>query len=375
MVFSADGGVMAFGTPGGDVQAQAMLQLLLNLRVFGMSPQRAVEAPRFATQSFPDSFWPHRYFPGRVTLEGRIPETTAEALRARGHDVQRWGDWEWRAGGRVPGAGGRARRQVGRGGSAAGLLGGGLVTRRAAARLAAPDAPDPRGAAAPDPGAQQPDPHAPPDDVRLRDRGARGRWRCPSPADGTPGPIALVPPPILSRFGEWRGEGGAARPARHAGIDIRAASGTPVLAAADGLVLRTGSQVFAGRLVVVAHDVDLATVYYHLSAIEVAAGQAVRRGEVIGRVGASGNATAPHLHFGLCRREGGLCGERIDGGWQDPDPPLGRRQPLLRAGARVRAPGGAPHLSRPVPRRARDEPARRARARRPVPSRAPLRPA
>jgi gamma-glutamyltranspeptidase/glutathione hydrolase len=76
-----------------------MLQLLLNLTVFDMSPQRAVEAPRFATQSFPDSFWPHRYFPGRVTLEGRIPEATAEALRARGHDVQRWGDWEWRAGG------------------------------------------------------------------------------------------------------------------------------------------------------------------------------------------------------------------------------------------------------------------------------------
>jgi gamma-glutamyltranspeptidase/glutathione hydrolase len=99
MLFTADGEVMAFGTPGGDVQAQAMLQLLLNLSVFDMSPQRAVEAPRFATQSFPDSFWPHRYFPGRVTLEGRIPETTAEGLRARGHDVQRWGDWEWRAGG------------------------------------------------------------------------------------------------------------------------------------------------------------------------------------------------------------------------------------------------------------------------------------
>jgi murein DD-endopeptidase MepM/ murein hydrolase activator NlpD len=140
----------------------------------------------------------------------------------------------------------------------------------------------------------------------------------PPPGEATRGPVALVPPPILSRFGEWRGEGGAARPARHAGIDIRAASGTPVLAAADGIVLRTGTQVFAGRLVVIAHDVDQATAYYHLLAIEVTAGQAVRRGEVIGRVGASGNATAPHLHFGLCRREGGQCSERIDGGWQDP---------------------------------------------------------
>jgi gamma-glutamyltranspeptidase / glutathione hydrolase len=109
MVFAPGGEVMAFGTPGGDVQLQAMLQVLLNLAVFGMSPQRAVEAPRFATQSFPDSFWPHRYFPGRVTLESRLPEATAETLRARGHEVRRWSDWEWRAGGvclvRVDGTG------------------------------------------------------------------------------------------------------------------------------------------------------------------------------------------------------------------------------------------------------------------------------
>ena len=99
MVFGPGGEVTAFGTPGGDVQLQAMLQVFLNMTVFGMSPQRAIEAPRFATQSFPDSFWPHRYFPGRVTLEGRIAEATADALRSRGHEVQRWGDWEWRAGG------------------------------------------------------------------------------------------------------------------------------------------------------------------------------------------------------------------------------------------------------------------------------------
>ena len=138
------------------------------------------------------------------------------------------------------------------------------------------------------------------------------------PPEGTPGSLALLPPPILSRFGEWRGEGGTAGPARHAGIDIRAAGGIPVLAAADGVVLRTGWQAFAGRRIAIAHDADVVTVYYHLSAITVVTGQAVRRGDVIGRVGMSGNATAPHLHFGLCRREGGLCSEWIDGGWADP---------------------------------------------------------
>jgi gamma-glutamyltranspeptidase/glutathione hydrolase len=88
-----------FGTPGGDVQSQVMLQVLLNRVVFGLSPQAAVEAPRFATQSFPDSFWPYKYFPGRVTLEGRIGDSTAQALADRGHRVERWGAWEWRAGG------------------------------------------------------------------------------------------------------------------------------------------------------------------------------------------------------------------------------------------------------------------------------------
>ena len=90
--------VMPFGTPGGDVQVQAMVQAFLNLTVFAMDPQAAVEAPRFATYSFPDSFEPHTYQPGRVLLEGRIGEATGAALDALGHRVEWWPDLTWRAG-------------------------------------------------------------------------------------------------------------------------------------------------------------------------------------------------------------------------------------------------------------------------------------
>ena len=80
---------MPFGTPGGDVQTQAMLQVLLNVTRFGMSTQDAIEAPRFATQSFPNSFEPHEEFPGRLAVEDAIPETVTRELAARGHDVER----------------------------------------------------------------------------------------------------------------------------------------------------------------------------------------------------------------------------------------------------------------------------------------------
>lgn len=89
---------LPFGTPGGDVQIQAMLQVFVNTVEFGMDPQQAVEAPRFATYSFPDSFEPHGYQPGRLTIENRIPQATGEAMRQLGHDVQWWPDFVWRAG-------------------------------------------------------------------------------------------------------------------------------------------------------------------------------------------------------------------------------------------------------------------------------------
>ena len=90
--------VLPFGTPGGDVQAQAMLQVLLNIQLFDMDPQDAVEHPRMATYSFPDSFEPHDYFPGRLCLESRIDREVGEELERRGHRVAWWPERIWRAG-------------------------------------------------------------------------------------------------------------------------------------------------------------------------------------------------------------------------------------------------------------------------------------
>ena len=83
--------VMTFGCPGGDDQAQANLQMMLNVLVFGMDPQQAVEAPRFATQSVTNSFYPHSYYPGRLHLEERIPAAVAQQLAALGHQIERVG--------------------------------------------------------------------------------------------------------------------------------------------------------------------------------------------------------------------------------------------------------------------------------------------
>jgi gamma-glutamyltranspeptidase/glutathione hydrolase len=99
---SVDGGdrrVLALGCPGGDVILQAMLQALLNVTTFGMTPQQAVEAPRFACFAWPDSFYPHGQVPARIALEGRIGPDVGERLAARGHDVRRWPAFEFDAGG------------------------------------------------------------------------------------------------------------------------------------------------------------------------------------------------------------------------------------------------------------------------------------
>jgi gamma-glutamyltranspeptidase/glutathione hydrolase len=99
MVFKNGKPFMPLGTPGGDVQCQAMLQVFLNIAVFGMLPQAAIEAPRFATYSYPGSFEPHAYHPGELRIERRLATEVGQTLADKGHNVVPWPDWTWRAGG------------------------------------------------------------------------------------------------------------------------------------------------------------------------------------------------------------------------------------------------------------------------------------
>lgn len=81
------GEIVTFGCPGGETQAQANLQLMLNTIVWGMNPQHAVEAPRFATMSVPNSFFPHQFQRGKLNLEQGFSEEAISALKAMGHEL------------------------------------------------------------------------------------------------------------------------------------------------------------------------------------------------------------------------------------------------------------------------------------------------
>ncbi len=112
-------------------------------------------------------------------------------------------------------------------------------------------------------------------------------------SDVTPSAAGLIWPvqgPITSPFG-WRWG------RMHQGIDIGAATGTPIRAAAAGRVIYCGWEEGYGNLIVLDNGGDLATAYAHQSALAVSCGQDVSQGEVIGYVGCTGHCTGPHLHF------------------------------------------------------------------------------
>ncbi|MGI8532614.1 MAG: M23 family metallopeptidase [Geodermatophilaceae bacterium] len=96
----------------------------------------------------------------------------------------------------------------------------------------------------------------------------------------------------------------------HWGIDLAAPLLTPISAAADGVVLQAGPASGFGNVIYIQHENGDVTVYGHMEVVEVAAGDLVRAGEEIAKVGSRGYSTGPHLHFEV--HLGGLDGTRVD---------------------------------------------------------------
>lgn len=105
--------------------------------------------------------------------------------------------------------------------------------------------------------------------------------------------------PISGVYGSQRILNGEPR-APHYGVDIAAPPGTPVVATADGTVtLAHDDMLLSGKTLIVDHGYGLNSVYYHLSEITVPPGARVSQGQMVGKVGASGRASGPHLHWGM----------------------------------------------------------------------------
>ncbi|HEU6437333.1 MAG TPA: M23 family metallopeptidase [Nitratidesulfovibrio sp.] len=115
-----------------------------------------------------------------------------------------------------------------------------------------------------------------------------------------------VPGEVSSLFGLRRVFNGEPR-APHRGLDLRGEAGEPVTACAAGRVVLAENHYFAGNSVYIDHGMGVVSMYFHLSAINVAPGQMVAQGQVIGKVGSTGRVTGPHLHFGMA-----VLGDMVD---------------------------------------------------------------
>ena len=108
-------------------------------------------------------------------------------------------------------------------------------------------------------------------------------------------PVVRAVVVVTAEFGAPRGG------SRHQGIDLAAPAGTPVWVTADGKVIFAGKDGRYGRTILVDHGGGYRTRYAHLKRIDTKNGKTVKRGDVIGRVGKSGNASGAHLHYEVLR--------------------------------------------------------------------------
>ncbi|MFQ5669033.1 MAG: M23 family metallopeptidase [Acidobacteriota bacterium] len=143
--------------------------------------------------------------------------------------------------------------------------------------------------------------HPPPEVSRRIEQEAallQSLWKRATPAVLFDGRVVRPFPGVAGRnFGRRRVFNGEAR-SPHAGVDLSAPEGEPVPASASGRVILAREFYYSGNLVVLDHGGSVYTLYAHLSSMAVQEGEDVEAGEPIGRVGATGRVTGPHLHWG-----------------------------------------------------------------------------